>query len=501
MILECIALLILSVLGIWLTYWFLRVWHFERYLKGIPHPPLIPLVGNAMEFASSITILSTVMKYHRKYKGNFKIYVGSQPFLFFSETKDIAFILTSTTMLRKSDPYRFLHNWLGTGLLTSWGDKWRKHRKIITPAFHFQILEESVDVFNSAGNILITKLTEESKKGSIDVYPFVARCTLDIICETAMGTTVDAQNDPNSQYMDSVNVLLGVLVDRTLSPLLGNDLLYRFSRTYQREQQALKVVHGYSKSVINKKMEEFERTRVKEESSVDNLGIKKKKALLDLLLEYAAKDPAFNFEDICQEVDTFMFEGHDTTATSISFALFSLAANPEVQETAFAEQKEIFITDMQRPAAFEDLKKMLYLKMVIMESLRTYTTIPVYARAIDEVVDWNDVLIPKHTVVNLNAYALHHDPNVYPNPEKFDPERFNSDTLGTNNPFVFVPFSAGPRNCIGQKFAMLQMQCILSIILRSFEIRPAVPEHKIIFRTEAVLKSDNGVVVKLVKRH
>ncbi|GJQ82469.1 hypothetical protein Trydic_g14460 [Trypoxylus dichotomus] len=662
MILECILLLILSVLGIWLAYWCLRVWHFERYLKDIPHPPLLPLVGNALEFASSLSILSNVMKYHRKYNGNFKIYIGSQPFIFFSETKDIEFILNSSTILRKSDPYKFLHNWLGTGLLTSWGEKWKKHRKIITPAFHFQILEESIDVFNSAAAILIAKLEEQSKKGSIDVYPFIARCTLDIICETAMGTTVDAQNDPDSQYMDSVNVLLGVLMDRTFSPILQNEFLYRFSRTYQREREALKIVHGYSRSVINKKMEEFQRPKQKEESPVDNLGIKKRKAFLDSLLEHASKDPTFTFEDICQEVDTFMFEGHDTTATSISYVLFSLAANPEVQKMAynevqlifadnpkrsvtlqdlqnmrylemviketlrvyttipffgrtveldtvingivipkgtlinplpfathlselsykdpekfdplrftpentlrrnpfafipfsagfrncvgqkyamlemksllsnilrnfellpavpqhklvlksaavlksdnggeaFAEQKEIFHADLKRVPTFNELKMMKYLEMVIKESLRIYTTIPVYARSLDKDVNWNGLLIPKGSVANISAYAMHCDPNLYPNPEMFDPQRFNIDRLKTNNPFTFVPFSAGPRNCVGQKFALLEMQCVLSFIIRSFEIRPAVPEHKIIFRTEAVLKSDNGMVVKLVKRN
>ncbi|KRT79166.1 cytochrome P450 [Oryctes borbonicus] len=331
MILEYILLLIVLVLGIWLTYWCLRVWQFERYLKDIPHPPLIPLVGNAMEFASATTVLNNIVKYYKKYNGNFKIYVGSQPFIFFFETKDMEFILNSSTILRKSDAYRFIQNWLGTGLLTGWGNKWKKHRKIITPAFHFQILEESVNVFNSAVDILITKLSEESKKSSIDVYPFVARCALDIICETAMGTTVDAQNDLNSQYMESVNILSNVLIDRAFSPFLQNAFLYRLSGTYEKERQALKIVHGYARSAINKKMKEFGKPKEKEESPVDNLGIKKKKAFLDSLLEYAAKDPTFSFEDIRQEVDTFMFAGHDTTATSISFTLFSLAANPEVQ--------------------------------------------------------------------------------------------------------------------------------------------------------------------------
>lgn len=123
-----------------------------------------------------------------------------------------------------------------------------------------------------------------------------------------MGTSVNAQDDVDSEYVKCVDILLGILIDRAFSPFLQNEFLYRFSNTYRIEQQALKVVHGYSRSVINKRMAEFSKSQKEEESFGDTMGIKKKKAFLDLLLEYSSKDPSFTFDDICQEVDTFMFE-------------------------------------------------------------------------------------------------------------------------------------------------------------------------------------------------
>lgn len=123
-----------------------------------------------------------------------------------------------------------------------------------------------------------------------------------------MGTSVNAQDDTDSKYVESVDALLEVLIERTFSPLLHNDFLYRFSKTYQKEQRALKVVHGYSRRVIGRKMGEFLKSRDNEEAPIDALGRKKKKAFLDLLLEYSSKDHSFTYEDICQEVDTFMFE-------------------------------------------------------------------------------------------------------------------------------------------------------------------------------------------------
>lgn len=208
------------------------------------------------------------------------------------------------------------------------GKKWRKHRKVITPAFHFQILEEFIDVFNSQSEIMLSKLDKESTKGSFDIYPFVALCTLDIICgktsetclriwkrcygililETAMGTSVNAQNNSDSEYVKCVNTLAEITIKRTFSPILRNDSLYVFSGTYREEMRALKVVHGYTRSVIATRKKEFFNNEELRQETTDSFGRKKKKAFLDVLLDYSVKDPEFSEEDIRQEVDTFMFE-------------------------------------------------------------------------------------------------------------------------------------------------------------------------------------------------
>lgn len=115
--------------------------------------------------------------------------------------------MTSPKFISKSDDYEFLLPWLGTGLLTSTGRKWSQRRKIITPTFHFKILEQFIDTFDHQSSILIDKLNAkmevEGSKG-FDIYPLITLCALDVICESAMGTTVDAQQG-NSDYAKAVN--------------------------------------------------------------------------------------------------------------------------------------------------------------------------------------------------------------------------------------------------------------------------------------------------------
>ncbi|GJQ86420.1 hypothetical protein Trydic_g10328 [Trypoxylus dichotomus] len=378
--------------------------------------------------------------------------------------------------------------------------KWKKHRKIITPAFHFQILEEFIDVFNSSSDVLIEKLNAVPNKASIDIYPLIARCTLDIICETAMGTSVDAQNDIDSEYVKCVKILLGILVERSLSPILSNDLLYPFTKTYQNERAALKVVHGFTKSVISRRKTEFYNNSQNYHQSEDSFRRKKKRAFLDLLLEYSVKDPSFTEKDIQEEVDTFMFEGHDTTATSITFALYALATNPDIQKKAYAELREIFCDNPKRSASYRDLQEMKYIEMVIKETLRIYTTVTSFSRWIEEDVNMNGQTLPKGAMVNVFAYGVHHNDNIYQDPETFNPERFSIENSKERHPFAFIPFSAGPRNCIGQKFAMLEMKSTISDVLRNFELLPSIPPHKAVIKSEGVIKSDNGVFVQLKKR-
>ncbi|KAF2900474.1 hypothetical protein ILUMI_05709 [Ignelater luminosus] len=499
-----IAILAISVFVILLTTWFLQYFKYEKHLKIFKGPRAWPLIGSALEFGTTMDLLPITLENKKKYGSIFKVYLGfAPPTLIITDPKFLEFVMGSTRILDKSEDYRFLHSWLGRGLLTSGGAKWQKHRKILTPAFHFRILEQFVEVFDFYSNTLVQKLEKEVGKKSVDIYPYVTLCSLDTICATSMGTEVNAQNDSESKYVFSVKEMSRIIIDRTFSIFKMFDFFYYFSKDYQKEREALKILHGYTESIIESRKEELIKANGHSkdiQNDEDDIGRKKKKTFLDLLLQYKKDGQPLTDKDIREEVDTFMFEGHDTTAAAMSFALYCLAKNPEAQEKTVQELRSIFGDDKERPATHRDMQEMKYLEAVIKETLRLYPSVPIFARNVHEDVEYDGIILPKDTSLTIFVYGLHRDPAIFPDPERFDPERFTQEKQVGRSPYAYLPFSAGPRNCIGQKFAMLEMKSLLSKVLRNYELLED-PNHKVVLAAETVLKSANGIRIGLKKRN
>lgn len=471
-------------------------------------PKALPFLGNSLEFASnSEGIYNAIMKFSKQYDRFFRIWLGNDPFLVCYNYKEVETVLSSTSHIVKANVYRFIIPWIGYGLLTSKGQKWKTHRRIITPTFHFKILEEFIDVFNSNGEILCNKLLKErSGKGPFDVYKYINLYALDNICETAMGMKMDAQINSESTFVKAIKDMCTVVNLRAFKIWLMTDFLLNLTKYGAMQKKALAILHGTTNEVIKRRREELKNKKSKTDLTPktdddENLYQKRRLAFLDLLLE-SAEGAALSDEDIREEVDTFMFEGHDTVTSGISFVIYALAYNPEVQERAYKEQLEIF-GDSDRSPTSKDINEMKYLERVLKESQRLYPSVPLIARYIHEDLPLSDgYVMPKGTQCTLLITALHKDPKVWPNPDKFDPDNFLPDAAANRSPYAYVPFSAGPRNCIGQRFAMLEMKCCISKIIRKFKLSPSPnPEDEARIVAELVLISANGINVQVEARN
>lgn len=148
----------------------------------------------------------------------------------------------------------------------------------------------------------------------------------------------------------------------------------------------------------------------------------------------------------------------------------------------------------------EDLKKLRYLECVIKESLRIFPSVPLFARSICEACHINGFKVPKGVNAVIIPYALHRDPRYFPEPEEFQPERFMPENSKGRHPYAYIPFSAGPRNCIGQRFAMMEEKVVLATILRHFDVEACQSREELRPLGELILRPEKGIWIKLQRR-
>ena len=233
----------------------------------------------------------------------------------------------------------------------------------------------------------------------------------------------------------------------------------------------------------------------------NDVGEKRRLAFLDLMIETAHYTKQLSDTEIKEQVDTIMFEGHDTTAAGSSFVLCMLGVHQDIQDRVMAEQKEIF-KGSDRDPTFADTIEMKYLERVILETLRMYPPVPIIARKINQDLQLvsQNLVIPSGTTVIIGTYKMHRRPDLFPNPEKFDPDNFLPERTQNRHYYSYIPFSAGPRSCVGRKYAMIKLKVLLSTILRNYHVKSNVPERDFKLQADIILKRTDGFRIVLGHR-
>ncbi|XP_050337305.1 probable cytochrome P450 4d14 [Bactrocera neohumeralis] len=507
-----IGLLTLLIVGDYLR----KRRHNEIFKKnGINSMPSLPIIGVAHHLikktpADMIEFTGEVLKNIGK---TCNLWLLNQSTILTADPVFLEPLLSSQKVLTKNNLYGLLSPWLREGLLLSTGSKWHSRRKIITPTFHFKILEEFVGVFERQSNVMMDLLREKADgKTVVNLYSFVCAMALDVIAETAMGVKIHAQLQPDLPYVKAVRTVSAITSARFVSMLQRFDfwLWLTANSTYKQLHSSIALMHDFTGKVIEERRKLLEQniknpqatqTKIPEDQQDDDdedVGRKKHTAFLDMLLLAETNGQPLTNNDIREEVDTFMFEGHDTTTSGISFTCYLLSRHPNVQQKVFEEIRAVIGDDKQRPITLRDLQELKYLECVIKESMRLYPPVPSIGRYIEQDIYLDGKLYPANTNVTVMIYHALRDPAYFKDPEKFIPERFYSDNIEKINTFAYVPFSAGPRNCVGQKFALLEMKSTISKILRHYELLPLGEDVRPLMNL--VLVSSNGVNMGLKSR-
>ncbi|XP_014387727.1 PREDICTED: cytochrome P450 4V2 [Myotis brandtii] len=347
------ALSAISLAGVTLILRFLQMMatYAHNWLQMRPITSVsgaYPLVGHSLVLKQGgKEFFQQLIHYSEEYRHvpMLKLWLGTVPVMAMFKAETIEVILTSSKQIDKSHLYRFLEPWLGLGLLTSTGNKWRSRRKMLTPTFQFTILKEFLDVMNEQANILVNKLEKHVDGEKFNCFFYITLCALDIICETAMGKSIDAQTNDDSEYVRAVYRMSDLLHRRMRTFWLWHDVLYLLFKEGRDHKRNLKILHNFTTNVNERGANEIKRDEErKSDDKGTTLSNRKRKAFLDLLLNVMDDEGnKLSLEAIREEVDTFMFEGHDTTAAGMNWALYLLGCYPEVQKKLDNELDEVFV--------------------------------------------------------------------------------------------------------------------------------------------------------------
>lgn len=438
------------------------------HLKSIPGPRGLPLLGVMPEMVSDMLGLFT--KTAREYGGITQFKLLNSTYLLVTNPDYVKYILQDNYRNyirgRSVETGRVL---LGNGLPLIDGDYWLRERRLLQPAFHRERLGTlAASVRDVIDSFLQTWERKARDKQAIDMDHEMMRLTLTVIVKSMFSADID---DKIESLSHAFNVASKFMLWRS-QQMWAPPLSVPVPRNVEYNR-ALKVLNDTIYPLI---------TEARKNPKDDLLGML-------LAMRDQGTGEGMTDQQARDEVVTIFFAGHETTAACMTWLFYLLSQHPDVEEQLRAEIKSVL---NGRAPTFAELPRLTYMQQVIHETLRLYPAAYLFAReaVTEDTIDGYP--IPAKTLIFITPYITHRDPNYWPDPERFDPQRFMPENLASRPGHVYYPFGEGPHLCIGKNFALTEMQLILAITLQRFKLR-LVPDQIIALRPEATLRSKNGL--------
>ncbi len=373
--------------------------------------------------------------------------------------------------------YKQFQCFMGEGLLTRDGGPWIRHRRMAQPLFNRRSVEKMASTMTDHIEAMLQQWERRLGKGeAFDVVPEMMHLSMGILSQVMFSTDLRADAErlgPAVRFS-----LTAMIFSGSMSQFLPSWLPIPYNRRLNRDRRTLHDV-----------MDRLISDHRHEETPED---------LVSLLLSARdeASGEALSVQEIRDELMTIFLAGHETTGTGLSWMLYAVSRHPEVRRILEAEVDEVL---GGRTPVLEDLPRMPYSRMVVEESLRMYPPIWLYPRdavADDEIGGYH---IPARSSVFLVPFVTHRHPELWDNPEAFDPERFSPDRSAARPQFAYFPFGGGQRQCIGNHMAMLQLQLAVIMIAQRYRLH-VVPGHPVEHGFLVSLRPLHGILMNLQRR-
>lgn len=366
---------------------------------------------------------------------------------------------------------------LGQGLLTSENPLWLRQRRLIQPAFHRQRLAGFGQTMVSESRRLAGEWSQAARYGqTIDAAADMMRLTLRIAGLTLFNIDVSGEA---REFGHALKVVLRYANARISNPLQ----LPRFVPT-QENREATRAAE-----TLDRVVREIIDTRRRQGGPDDDL--------LAMLMQATDEDTGERMNDtqLRDEVMTLLLAGHETTANALAWTWMLLSRFPDVRRRLVAEVDAVVGV---RDPAFDDLPSLVYTRMVIDESMRLFPPAWIFSRAPAQADEILGHTVAAGTFVFVSPWVTHRRPDLWENPEGFDPERFRPERVAKMPRYAYFPFGGGPRQCIGNNFALAEMVLVLAVLARRFRL-DLLPGARIEPEPTITLRPRDGVPMRVVE--
>ncbi|CAH1971003.1 unnamed protein product [Acanthoscelides obtectus] len=452
----------------------LCVLYVDRWIrrKLFPHsqfilgPFALPVVGGIFHLVNdSANVLRAIIRTIDSYQDIVKLWLGYRLLYVLKKPEYIEKVITNPNALNKDFFYEPLVSVLGDGLVTLGGAKWRRHRKLINPSFNQKILDNFVELFNERANHLVKILEETVGERNVPLYDIIGACVVDLSCQTAMGVNMSIGNVEKrvGEVLEKLNELS---TERSLKLWNHIEVIWLLSGKKAQFNYYIKRLRSIVNEVIQKKMQDEDLKELRrDESVIANDGYdSKRRAFLDILLTQTD----LNEKEIRDEVNTFLVAATRTTTNTLTAIFTVLGIYQDVQRKVYQEIVDVVGVEGEiRP---EHLQRLEYTERVIKETLRVFPAVGMFSRYVAEDIDLgNNVKIEKGASAAVPVVYMHRCDKFWTDAMKFNPDRFLPGT-SSRHPYTYLPFSQGPRNCIGGRYVTMLMKVVVALAIRPLKV-------------------------------
>lgn len=438
-----------------------------------PSPPGSLILGNLLDFGRDVN--GYLLRCAREYGPIVKLRMAHRTAFFIADPAYNEYVLLGNyrNFVKHKLFFGRMKAVFGQGILSSDGDIWRKHRRMVAPAFHRDRIAEYGDIMTDYAQDLLRNEWKDGQQR--DVYLDMRSVAAKIVARALFDETIagDVQ-----KVEDAMNGVLAAIEERMLQPVVPPDWMP--TPGVRRYRRAVKQID----ELIDRFIGEHRR-------NPDG-----RKTLLSMLMQARYEDgTAMTDQHLRDESVTLFFAGHETTATALTWAIYLLTQHPEWQ----AELHRVVDGLKGEPPRARDMASIAAVEWTIRETLRVFPSVSIVARQVVSDCEIGGYRIPAGSLLYMSPWVMHRDPRYFEDPDTFKPTRWNSNLESELPRHTYMPFSGGPRVCIGDRFAMMEATLLLANFLQQYEFQYAGEEPPKPFAS-LTLVPRGGMPVKLVRR-